>query len=361
MSSRRLFLFSLASLAVASNKGRISPSAIIRYADRATEFPVVRLTDPAHSSFMPPAFSRAVSRRGNFLIYASDMTGQTEAYRMDLKAGTSRQLTEAEKLDPASMALSADERTLYVIDAGRLMALSLSTLRSREIYSLPDGYQPGAGPSISEDGIYAALVERRDKNNRLQLIRLVDGSARTLAESAEEEFREPVMRPRRASVLYRRAGAVWLANFDGKQNYRLRLADGTAGPATWSPDGRSVLYLNLPAQAGKLNNLREFTPDTNDDKLVAETSQFVDFGPNGDASVFVGASGSKASPYILLLVRAVRRELSLCEHRASDPSMVNPVFSPNSQRIFFTSDMHGKPAIYSMEVEKFVTETSDEQ
>jgi len=54
-----------------------------------------------------------------------------------------------------------------------------------------------------------------------------------------------------------------------------------------------------------------------------------------------------------------RRELTLCEHHASDPAMVSPVFSPDSQSIFFASDRHGKSAIYRVHVEKFVEETDD--
>jgi Tol biopolymer transport system component len=172
-------------------------------------------------------------------------------------------------------------------------------------------------------------------------------------------MRDPVLRPRRASVLYRRAGGVWLVNLDGKQNHRFRLADGQAPSVAWNPDGRSVLYLNVPPDAHKLRNIREFTPDSNDDKAVSDTTQYACFERNADASVFVGASGSKASPHVLLLVRAVRREFTLCEHRSSDPSAVAPIFSPNSQSVFFTSDQHGKPAIYRIAVDKLV-ETTDE-
>ncbi len=71
----------------------------------------------------------------------------------------------------------------------------------------------------------------------------------------------------------------------------------------------------------------------------------------------MGASGSKASPHLLLLLRVTRRELTLAEHRATDPTRVAPIFSPSSQRVFFQSDRHGKPAIYTMSVEKFVAET----
>jgi oligogalacturonide lyase len=74
----------------------------------------------------------------------------------------------------------------------------------------------------------------------------------------------------------------------------------------------------------------------------------------------VGASRSKAQPDIVLLLRDTRREMVLCEHRASRPESVTPSFSPNSQRVYFQSDHDGKSAIYSVNVEPFVEET-DEQ
>ena len=75
--------------------------------------------------------------------------------------------------------------------------------------------------------------------------------------------------------------------------------------------------------------------------------------------MFVGASASKASPAVLLLLRSVRRELTLCEHRASDPSMVMPRFTPDSQRVLFQSDKNGHMAIYAVDVERFVEQTDD--
>ena len=52
-----------------------------------------------------------------------------------------------------------------------------------------------------------------------------------------------------------------------------------------------------------------------------------------------------------------RRELTLCEHHSSDPFTVTPIFSPDSQRVFFQSDRDGKPALYRVQVERFVEET----
>jgi oligogalacturonide lyase len=47
----------------------------------------------------------------------------------------------------------------------------------------------------------------------------------------------------------------------------------------------------------------------------------------------------------------------MCEHKASNAEAVAPLFSPDSQRICFQSDRHGKAAIYSMHVEKLVEKT----
>jgi oligogalacturonide lyase len=366
--TRRWFLSAapaacLAALARKANadKTKPVPSAYFHYKDPSTEFPVVRLTDPGFTSLLPAHYGRAVSRKGTFLLYASDVTGRMEAFHMDAKSGVSRQLTEQEGLDPASLTLSADERSFCCMAARGLLSVNLGNGKVREVFRISEGFDQGSGMSLAEDGLYAVLVERKGPVYRLlRLIRMADGMTTTLAET-DQAMRDPIIRPRRTSVLYSREGGLWLANYDGQQNYRLRVAEGEIGPATWSPDGRSVLYLNYPADRRRLHNIREFIPDTNEDGAIADTTQYVAFERNGDASVFIGASGSKASPHVLLLVRAVKRELILCEHRASDPRMVSPIFSPNSQNVFFVSDQHGKPAIYSMAVEKFVSATDSTQ
>jgi oligogalacturonide lyase len=336
------------------------PSEIHRFSDAATEFTVFRLTDSAHQSWLPASYGRAVSRRNNFLIYANDRSGSAQAYRMDLKSGESRLLTEADGLVADSLTLTPDERNFCYVAGRSLFLASLAGVRAREVYRAAAGFDLGRGLGLSDDGLYAALVERKPGTDRLRLIAMRAGTATTLAES-NEPLADPMPRPRRTSVSYRRGkNDLALVNFTGAQNRTLRVAPGTLGSALWSTDGRTILYLNFPLDPKQLHALREFTPDSNEDRFVSATSQFVTFNHNGDSSVLVGASGSKASPYVLLLVRSVKRELTLCEHRASDPQQVTTLFSPNSQRIFFQSDRDGKMAIYSMAVDRLVEETDTE-
>jgi oligogalacturonide lyase len=276
---------------------------------------------------------------------------------MDLKTGESQQLTEAAALDGSSVCQLLDERSICYFDGPSLRQTNSSTLRTREIYRVPEGWSPGRSLCLSGDGINATFVEAREGVWRLKILGLAKATAATVAE-APEAISIPIPRPRRASILYRRGqNALWLVNYDGRDNRRLKTIEGGLGQADWAPDGRSVLYLRFPPEAEKLNEIREHVPDSNSDQLISTTSQFVSFSHNRDASVFAGASSSKASPYILLLLRVTHRELALCEHRSSDPASVAPMFSADSQRVYFQSDRHGKPAIYAIRVDRLVEKT----
>jgi oligogalacturonide lyase len=356
--SRRLFVASLAGAGacLAADKGQIYPSEAKRYADEATENYVVRLTDPVHQSWLPAAYCRPISHKSDFLLYSSDRSGALQAFRLDLKNGQSRAVTAASELVASSLTLAPDEREFAYLAGRSLYMGHLNGDHTREVYRLEEGFNFGTGFSLSEDGLASALVEQKPGTSRLRLINMRTGMAATLVESADP-ISDPQPRPKRAGLLYRTNDSLWVVNYDGAQNRKLRIAPGGLGTALWSGDGRTIDYLNAPADRKQLNNIREFTPDTNDDQFVAATSQFAVFNRNSDTSVFVGTSGSKASPYMLLLVRSVKRELPLCQHRASDPRQVIAFFSPNSQRVIFQSDRDGKMALYSIAVDRLVEET----
>lgn len=363
--TRRFFLASMASVSAAAGASRatekpgIFQSEIKRYADEATENAVYRMTNPEHRSWLPAPYNRAISKKNDFLIHANDRAGFAQVYRLDLKNGQSRVLTEIPDLVPTALELAPDDRDFAYL-AGRSLHLSrLNGGHAREVYRLPEGFNLGTGFSLSEDGLVAALIEEKPGASRLRLITMRNGEATTVVESGEP-ISDPQPRPRRAGLMYRKGSELWVVNYDGGQNRKLRIAPGGLGTALWSGDGHAVNYLNFPADTKHLHAIREFTPDTNEDQFVSETTQFATFNHNADTSVFVGASGSKASPYMLLLLRSVKRELTLCEHKASDPRLVTAFFSPNSQRVIFQSDRDGKTAIYLMAVDRLVADTADE-
>ena len=345
-----------AKLFAEGHKGEVFASDSGRYADPLTELDVIRLTKPEYSSGMTAYYNRGISRNSGWMLCSSDRAGNPQAFRLDLKSGEMRQWSEVEGLDGGTLTLSPDNRS-YLFFAGRsLYSAAIPNLKERELYTIPEGWERAGGMSVGPDGTHAAFVERKDETHRLRMVTLVQGIARTVLE-APVAMADPIARPMRAQLLYRQgADGLGMVNMDGTQNRKLKLAAGGIGTPNWSPDGKTLLYLNFPEDRKQLNNLREFTPDTGADKLIGKTSQFAAFGANRDATVFVGASRN-SSPAILLLLRTGRSERTMCEHKASKPELTSPLFSPDSQHIYFQSDRHGKMAIYCMRVDKLVEKT----
>jgi oligogalacturonide lyase len=350
--SRRAFL---ACLPAAAHAQPPLLREVRKFRDAATEFEIVRLTDPARSNcFLPPTHLRPISDKGNSLLYCSDRSGTRELYRMDLKTGESRAVPHTEGADPAATSFLPDERSICCFAGDSLITVSGSHVR--EICRIESGWTRGQGFGLAGDGNHAVFVEEKDGSSRLRLATIRRPAVETVLQR-DSRISDPMPRPRRVGILYRDGGGLWLVNYDGQQNRRLKLASGRIGPTLWSSDGRTIVYIQIPEDRTKLHQLRECTPDTNEDKALAATSQFIGFTRNGDGSVFAGVSASKPSPHILLLLRMTRREMTVCEHRATDPSRVVVLFSPNSQRVLYQTDWQGKAAIYSVSVDRFVERT----
>lgn len=286
------------------------------------------------------------------MLFCSDRSGRYQVHRLDLKMGESRQITDCSALETQSVAFLPDDRSFLFVD-GQTLKRS-ETRGDRDVYQSKDALEPGI--AITDDGLSAFVTERASGKWRiLQVPLLAKGTPRTLVES-DQLVQQLSPRPRRASLLYTRADGLNLVTFDGKvQQVK---TEGRVSQVEWQPDGRTAIYLSHSAEERSQATLRETEPDPNTDRLFSKTSQFAQFARNADGSVFVGLSGSVASPLVLLLLRVTRREFPLCEHR-SQKLLVPPIFTPNSQRVLFQGDRDGKPALYMIALEKLVERTDD--
>src|SRR4051812_40420200 len=130
---RRSFLTALAAsgAALAAEKTPTSPSELRRVRDPATEFELVRLTDPRKGqAFLPPAPLRAVSRNNNSLLYCSDRSGSVQVWRMDLKNGESHMLSSGAPVLPDSVTFLPDDRLWAFADAERVNVIRGNKLRT---------------------------------------------------------------------------------------------------------------------------------------------------------------------------------------------------------------------------------------
>ena len=321
-----------------------TPGEFVRFVDPVTEAWVVRLTATSSSSLLPAPQNRFVAAKRRFMVFSSDRTGTMTPFYLDLRSGALRELAPTKRLIPHSLCLDAHDRSVYLIDGGVLKEISLSNHKVRTVAEDVTAF------GLSCSGTSLALV----RGGRL----FRSGSLQPIAEDVAVG---PFLRPDGSGCLYGRnvddGCEFWYVSLH-IDSRPVRLARGRISCPFWSPDGKSVLFLrDVPAGSAILSEIHAVVPETGQEHRVDPTSQFAAFAPNGNASVFVGASRSKAQPNVILLLRSIARELTLCEHGASNPAAVTPVFSPDSRRIYFQSDREGKWAIYSINVENFVEPT----
>jgi len=351
--TRRSFLGAGAGSALWAAKGQESAGEAKKFLDAATEFEILRVTDLAHNAWMPLASNRALSRKGEALLFASDAGGTApQLYRHDFKLNKVRQLTEAEKLNTNTFTLLAGDRNFLYIDGRKLMAGGAA---QRVVFEMPEEWSQLPRIAASEDGLQVVLSSSNGKKTRIVLA----GRTGTVLEERDGDIGTLHVRPRRAAVSYVADGALRYLPLDTRKPVTLKTAPGEVLSAHWSPEGAALLYLLKPAESGRLTEIREYTMEGGKDVLVTKTSQYAHFQRNGDATVFLGASGSKASPHLLLMLRSVKRELTICEHRCSDARLSRAVFSPNSSRVAFQTDRHGNLVIYSMAVDRLIEQTEE--
>ncbi len=314
--------------------------------DPTTENLVIRLTNPTYTSINPPPQNHHVSSKSRFVLYGSDRMGTMCPFHLDLKTAEARQLADTKAFRPDTLTMDLDERNAFFVDGDALQQVSLGNLKARTLAEgVSDFHMNGRENTL--------VVLRGGKLERL------NGDRGTVL--ADNVTTRGIVSPAGNNVCFARDGgapgtSLWRVASEG--GTPVLLAQGAVSCPFWDPDSGSLLFLRqVQGDRGTTTLLREVSIDGRDEGTVSPTSQFISFAPNTDSTVFVGASRSKAQPTVVLLLRSVRREMTLCEHHSSHPDMVRPVFSPNSRRVYFASDRHGKSALYAVNVELLVEPT----
>jgi oligogalacturonide lyase len=332
-----------------AKKGKALPAVgqFIRETDPVTENTVVRLTVPSSASFLPYSRNHFVSSRERIMVFASDRGGHFAPYALDLRTGVMKQVADPAKLEPRSITFDRQEKSIRYLDGGSLMEAGLSRGSPRTLAEGVTSFTSAADGSVYL--IASGKLTRKEGND-----------SRALADEASEAWPQP----NSAGCVFSRVFAgpsgpdereLYYVSADGSGKPKL-LARGPVRDPYWDEDGQSILFLrDVTTENGTaVAEIHGTALNSGVEYLVSPTSQFACFAPNSDASVFVGASRSRAQPTVILMLRSPHREMTLCEHRSKHPGQVAPVFSPDNRRVYFESDREGKPAIYSVNVELLV-------
>lgn len=109
----------------------------------------------------------------------------------------------------------------------------------------------------------------------------------------------------------------------------------TGGPASWSPDGKDVVF-------EKRVDICIISPDGSDERCLTkgpERDELPQFSPDGSKIAFSSESSGELGIWVMNPDGSSRKQLS-------NNTDWNPHWSPDGSKIAFTSGRKGKPGIY---------------
>lgn len=337
-------LIAQAATAPSTKKAKALPKVgeFTRLTDPATENILVRLTALSSVAELPHPSNRFIAARDRALVFSSNRTGAFAPFHLDLHSGVLQQLATTPKLDVRSLSLDHAERSLFLLDSGQVKEVSLSSKRDRV---LADGVRQFVVGRTAEN----MFVLRGDSIERVDGQKIADGADSLLLTDADG----------RRCIFTRPSGSagreLWFV--DSETRRPALIANEQFSFPFWSPDEQAILFLQGEIHKAQITQVT--LPSMQHD-VLSRVGPIACFAPNANASVFAAALGSKAQPFVMLMLRSPRTETTLCEHHASDAAAVTPVFSPDSHRVYFQSNREGQNAIYSIDVSTLIEPTSAE-
>jgi len=251
------------------------------------------------------------SRDGKWLVYASNLTGQSQIYRVATTGGTPERLT-ADAYDDFSPALSPDDR-----------ALAFHSVRSgsRDVYVQP-----------------------------------LDGSALQQVTSSPAEEAAPQWSPDGRELAFMHLnppGGIWVVHRQPDRGWGAPVERTSAGYLpTWSPDGRRVVFVSsieggtisiMPADSGPPHRVPG-PPG------VAQQAQFALWSADGRA-IYFKTNDAQGNAFLWAIPAAGGTPTLLVRFDEPDRPFYRPIFAVAGSRLFFTVD-NRQADVYVMDLER---------
>ncbi len=370
-------------------KGDSIKSDFSEYKDSITGKIIIQLTPSDGFNHHPYFYNKIISNDSKYLIYGNKTRGRRNVFKMDLFEGTSIQLTDADGINDFNVILSNDDKFVIFTKNRQIIRLNIDSLDEEIVYEIPKGWalNEESTPSLSSDDRFVVLPEIASKDllqaegdwsifakqwGQMPKCRIVITDIKTKkSEIIHQEnywIGEVQFRPMdNATISFCHEGPwhvidarIWLINSDGT-NLRCakqRVGKEQFGHEYWLKDGSKIGFIYFPRFYGRNASIRFIDPDTLEEEVLMECSNYSHFISNHNNSKIVGDGHGRKNDFIYLVDVKQKKEEILCEHGSSwktyghtQDSHPHPAFSPDSSMIIFTSDRTGSPSIYRVDLD----------
>ncbi|EKN6272368.1 oligogalacturonate lyase [Yersinia enterocolitica] len=376
-------------------KGKQIPLTFHTYQDASTGAQVTRLTPPDVTCHRNYFYQKCFTRDGSKLLFGGAFDGPWNYYLLDLNTQVATQLTEGRGDNTFGGFLSPDDDALFYVKDGRnLMRVDLATLEENVVYQVPDEWV-GYGTWVTNSDctkLVGIEIKREDwvpltdwkkfhefyftkPCCRLMRVDLKTGESTVILQE-NQWLGHPIYRPYDDNtVAFCHEGPhdlvdarMWLINEDGTNMRKVKThAEGeSCTHEFWVPDGSELVYVSY-LKGSPDRFIYSADPETLENRQLTSMPACSHLMSNYDGSLMVG-DGSDApvdvqddsgykienDPFLYVFNMKNGTQHRVARHDTSwkvfegdrQVTHPHPSFTPDDKQILFTSDVHGKPALY---------------
>jgi Tol biopolymer transport system component/DNA-binding winged helix-turn-helix (wHTH) protein len=297
---------------------------------------------------------------GTQILFVSGQSGRDNIYAMSIEPFAPRELLTDVATNLQYPTYSADGtkmlfRSITDDGSGEFRLMDTNTKRVTTLRKL----QPSEGNArLSPDGNWIVYQDRINDNSEVCLIRSDGtGEIKNLTNNPARDG-GPSWSPDGSKIVFvsNRDGnydltQLYIMNEDGSNQHRIYYSNAISAYATWSPDGKHIAFAN-DKEDDRTGNFEIFTiePETTEPERRLTFRRQYDvspaYSPDGNRIAFTSHSDGNWEIYMMNADGS--RQIRLTRDIADDG---DPTWSPDGKRIIFTSLRGGRAAIYEMTVE----------
>lgn len=374
------------------SKGEQFPAEWRTYTDPVSGMPVQQLTDykghSHHFYFTNPGWYDQDRR----LLFASDRNNRTNLYSVELASGILTQLTD---LEPAPLpreveflraCVSTQNNEAYFWHEYKLMALDLTTLEERVLYTMPYNFDVSM-INVTADGKYVCASISEDMSGRfpVDLLRGYVGFRETWEARPLSRILRVAVNGRGADVVWEEEywvghvntsptqphlltfchegpwhlvdNRIWGLDMDTGRAWQIRPREEPeerVGHEYWHADGIHISYHGQKTNGDKFFGKVRYDNTERQEYAFPHTTGHIH---SNDFNLIVG-DGGKVVRLWQWNGNGFDGPKALCQHRSSmhiQQTHVHPRFSPDGSYVVFTSDVSGYGNVYRVELADFHT------
>jgi eukaryotic-like serine/threonine-protein kinase len=204
--------------------------------------------------------------------------------------------------------------------------------------------------SVSQNGVL--IYQMGNAASAKSHITWIDRSGKVLADFDPDEntLIDPRLSPDNKRAVFSSSSGIWTYDLERKTKTRVTFDQHMNGQPTWSPDGKTLMFMAFLAKGGGNGEIRSKASDGSGSEktLIAEQNNYhyPAWSPDGKYITYLWGDGEKNVSLWIVPTTGDAKPVAIVQPPSSQSNLSSYRVSPDSRWVAYASDESGQTEIY---------------